>query len=224
MKIRNFIIAFSIVIFHSCEKKTEKTAIGLYELTENWKQKKSTFWIEIKKDSSFSEIKLADTLKHPDYKICETFEFNPNKELNIKKLILINSSTKNKISETDIYSKKINANIKSELNLTYDYQTKKYSIILFDSLKKKKKRRSNRVKLDSMYKYAEKNNLYLCGTAANEILYEDIPEFPSIIEMKLDSALIIIEKWKNEEKPAYNNGYNSLWFCAKPKINVYLLG
>ena len=198
MKIRNFIIIVSIAILYSCDKTTEKTAKGLTELNENWIGKESSFWIESKKDSSLSEIKASDTLIYPNFKVKKKFELETNDKLKIDKNLLISSLTKNKVFETDIYSKNINANIKSKLYLTYDYELEEYSIILFDSLATDEKRRSNEMKLDSMYKYAEKNNLYLCGTAANEILYKDIPEFPSIKEVSLDSALTIIQKWKNE--------------------------
>ncbi|AUC80726.1 hypothetical protein [Lacinutrix sp. Bg11-31] len=198
MKTKNFIIILSIVTLYSCKKTTEKTAKGLTELTENWNTKETSFWIEIKKDSSLTEIESSDTLKYPAFKVKKKFELKTNGKLQIKKSLLINSLSRSKVFETDIYSKKINANIKSRLYLTYDYLLKEYTIILLDTVATDEKRKSNKIQLDSMYKYAEKNNLYLCGTAANEILYKDIPEFPSMKEVSLDSALIIIDVWKNE--------------------------
>ena len=198
MKIKNFVIVFLVFMFHSCDKMTENTTKGLYKMTDNWIQKESTYWIEKKLDSSFSQVKSIDTLQHKNFRVCEIFEFSPNETLSVEKMILINSSSKKKISETDVYSKKLNEYIISELNLTYDYKSKEYSIIMLDSLATEEKLNANKIKYDSMYKYAEKHNIYLCGTVANQILYEDVPEFPSIKEMNIDSALIIIEKWKTE--------------------------
>lgn len=55
--------------------------------------------------------------------------------------------------------------------------------------------KTNRMKADSLSSYAEKEGLYLCGTAYNEIVWNDVPFLPIPREIEKDSALLLIDQW-----------------------------
>ena len=198
MKISNFILIFVAFILNSCEVTNEKEIKGITFLNKEWTKAGKTFWRENLKDSTWTKIEPADTLNINDYYKCQAFELRINEKLKIEKLVMTDEVSKNKTSETDIYSKQLNSYIKSELSIGYEYSNQEYFIFIYDSIGTNEKIKLNQAKLDSIYQNVELNNLELCGTAANEILWQDIPEFPIPRIIDLDSALLIIEQWKIE--------------------------
>ncbi|MFD2561861.1 hypothetical protein [Aquimarina rubra] len=190
-----FILILLPVTF-SCKNEQSKIIQEIAPVDANWIKGSPTYWIEDEIDSIWTEIEFEDASKHSKYWKCNEFNLELSNNLSIKKTILIDPETGAKDSETVEYSKKINENLKTLISLRYDYKSESYFTFLIDSIASEKKRNQNQIKLDSLYKYAEENNLYLCGTAANEILFEGLPEFPIPRIISLDSTLLIIKNWK----------------------------
>jgi hypothetical protein len=165
---------------------------GLTQLSEQWTREGVTFW---QKDSTWKEIQPIDTLKFTNYTMTERYQLKLQNNLTITKYINIDRKSKIKISETDLYARQINPNIESRLGIRYNYKTGEYYANFLDSTGTNEKIRANRTKADRLLKSASKDGLYLCGTAYNEILWEDIPELPVPREIDKDSALFIIEQW-----------------------------
>ena len=193
-----FIYSFIILSTFSFLSCSNETTRGLSSLNKNWQKKEITYWIQ-KSDSTEKEIKSIEGLDidKKNYTIDKKYEIQINNRLKIKKSILFNPYLNKKVHEADYYEHKINSDIRSKLYLSYDYESKMYSITLRYSIATIEKWKKNRVKLDSMHDYAKKNNLYLCGTAANEILREGLPH-SRIEEISLESAEKIIVKWTNQ--------------------------
>ncbi len=190
-----FLIFSSIAL--SCQDEQNEIIQEIAPIDGKWIKGEITYWITNEKDAIWTEIKPNDTLKHSKYEKCTEFKLAVNNNLSIKKLVLIDPLTEAKISETVEYSKRINENLETLISLRYNYKSDNYFSYIIDSIGTKKKQNENKVKLDSMYKYSEKHSLYLCGTAANKILQEGIPEFPIPREISLDSTMLIINQWKN---------------------------
>ena len=202
------LIHILIIIFFAisaCNEQADKTELdkkpmtvkkveGLTTLSERWIQDSTVFWTR-DKDSTWIELKSTDTLAKTDYTITEKYKLNLKKDLTVKKLIDIDPKTKKKISETDIYTRRLNPDIESRLGITYNYKTENYYADFLDSTATSEKMKANRMKADSMMTYAEKEGLYLCGTAYNEILWEDVPFLPIPREISKDSALLVIDEW-----------------------------
>ncbi|WP_299221753.1 hypothetical protein [uncultured Aquimarina sp.] len=190
-----FLIFLSIAF--SCKDEQNEIIQEIAPIDGKWIKGEITYWITTEEDGIWTEIKPNDTLKYSRYEKCTEFKLAVNNNLSIEKLVLIDPLTETKISETVEYSKRINENLETLISLRYDYKSDRYFSYIIDSIGTEKKRNINKVKLDSMYKYAEKHGLYLCGTAADEILKEGIPEFPIPREISLDSTIFIINEWKN---------------------------
>jgi hypothetical protein len=143
----------------------------------------------------WQELKPIDTISTANYTLTKKYQIRLKNDLTVTKLIDIDPKTKNKISETDIYTMRQNPNIESRLGLTYNYNTEKYYADFLYSTTTSEKIKANRMKADSMMNYAEKTGLYLCGTAYNEILWKDVPFLPIPREIEKDSALFVIDEW-----------------------------
>lgn len=201
----NYILIFFCLTTLGCKEQKSKTELesksetimkieGLTQLSEQWIQDSSIYWTR-DEDSTWQELKPIDTISTTNYTLTKKYQVRLKKDLTVKKLIDIDPKTKKKISETDIYTRRLNPNIESRLGLTYNYNTEKYYADFLDSTATSEKMKANRMKADSMMKYAEKEGLYLCGTAYNEIVWEDVPFLPIPREIEKDSALLVIDKW-----------------------------
>lgn len=200
-----YILVLFCVTTLGCKEQTNKTELesdpeipkgieGLTSLSEQWLQDSSTYWTR-DKDSTWQELKPSDTLSFTNYTITKKYQLRLNEDLMVKKFIDIDPKTKNKVSETDVYTRRLNPNIEARLGLTYNYKTEKYYADFLDSTGTSEKMKANRMKADSMMNYAEKEGLYLCGTAYNEILWEEVPFLPIPKEIDKDSALLVINEW-----------------------------
>ena len=204
-KTLNYILILFCLTTLGCKEQTNKIELdsepeipkgieGLTPLSEHWLQDSSTYWTR-DEDSTWQELKPSDTLSITNYTITRKYQLRLNEDLILKKLIDIDPKTKIKVSETDVYTRRLNPNIEARLGLMYNYKKEEYYADFLDSTGTSEKRKANRMKADSMMNYAEKEGLYLCGTAYNEILWEDVPFLPIPREITKDSALLVIDEW-----------------------------
>ncbi|MDY8134462.1 hypothetical protein [Aquimarina sp. 2201CG5-10] len=190
-----YFLTFIFITF-SCESKKNKIIQEILPNDGKWVNGKTTYWVVNEKDSTTTKIKPNDTLKYSKYQKCIESKLIINTNLFIDKLVIIDPLTETKISERIRYSKKLNEDLKTVIGLNYDYLRDRYDSYIIDTTGTQKKREENKAKLDSMYKYAEEHDLYLCGTAATEILYEGISEYTIPRDISLDSTFLIINQWK----------------------------
>lgn len=176
---------------------------GLTQLSKQWTRANSHYW-KRDKDSVLQSLQPSDTLSTSGYIISENYQRRLSKDLTIRKMIDIDSKTKNKISETDSYTKRLNPNIEAQLDLKYNFKTGKYYAtyldyaVDLDSSGISEKMLANRQKADSALKKAKRIGVELCGTAYNQILWEGIPFLPIPRNIDKDSALLIINEWTKE--------------------------
>lgn len=172
---------------------------GLTQLSEQWTQDSSFFWTRTGKDSTWKELQAIDTSTVANYTITEKYQLKLQNNLILKKLIDIDPKLNTKVSETDIYIRKINPNIESSVRITYHYNKAAYDVAFLDSAGTNEKMEANRIKADSILKTANKEGLYLCETAYNAILWEDIPFLSIPRKIEKDSALSIIKQWTKDK-------------------------
>lgn len=201
----NYILILFCLTTIGCREQTKNTELkiepevpkeieGLTLLSEQWTQDSTAYWTR-DDDSTYQELKPSDTLSVTDYTVTKKYQLRLDTNLIVKKYINIDPTTKNKVSETDIYTRQLNPNIEARLGLTYNYKTEEYNADFLDARGTSEKRKANRMKADSMMNYAAKEGLYLCGTAYNEIVWEDVPFLPIPRKIAKDSALLIIDEW-----------------------------
>ena len=167
---------------------------GLTQLSEKWIQDSTIFWTKTE-DSTWIEIRSIDTISISNYTVTERYQLKFKNSLTIKKFIDFDPKLKTKISETDLYIKELNPNLEAKLGITYNYITETYYSDFLDSTGTVAKKQANRTKADSLLKTADKEGMYLCGTAYNDIVWENIPFLPIPRKIDIDSALLIIEHW-----------------------------
>ncbi|MDQ3393866.1 MAG: hypothetical protein M3512_07130 [Bacteroidota bacterium] len=177
----------------------EKTTVnGLLSLNGNWHQDSSIVWTYILPDSIWTEIILKDTSDYPNYRITEVYRKQVGDSLKITKQLSWDPKNKRLLEETDVYEKQLTNFLQARLSISYDYLTKTYHTDLLDSIATEEKLEANRAKLDSMTEYAKENNLYLCGTAAHAILWEDVPFLPVPKEIEKEEAIKIAKAWRKD--------------------------
>ena len=178
----------------SIQVDTAEKIEGLTQLTEKWIQDSTIFGARTE-DSTWIEIRASDTISISNYTVTERYQLKFKNSLTIKKFIDFDPKLKTKISETDLYIKELNPNLEARLGITYNYTTKAYYSDFLDSIGTDAKKQANRIKADSLLKTADKEGMYLCGTAYNDIVWENIPFMPIPRKIDIDSALLIIEHW-----------------------------
>lgn len=183
MKNLAYLSFLTCLLFISCKEKLVETADGLRPLSEKWVQ-----------DSVLGKNPFIDTLAIETKKYYQLLK----NDLTVKKVIYIDSKTKVKTSEADIYTKSLNENIESQLYFSYDYTIKQYHTSFLDTTASTQKRKANQVKLDSLIKMTSETGAYLCGTAYGEILEKYMLNIPIPREIDRDSALFVIEQWVKE--------------------------
>lgn len=98
---------------------------GLVDLSEQWTQDSTSYWTR-DKDSTRQELQPSDTISTANYTLTKKYRNTLRNDLTVRKLIDIDPKTKRKISETDIYIKRLNSSIESRLWLKYSYDTERY--------------------------------------------------------------------------------------------------
>lgn len=195
-------LCFTVIACREQVSKTEleskpeslKKIEGLTQLSEKWIQDSTIFWARTE-DSTWVEIRASDTISISNYTVTERYQLKFKNSLTIKKFIDFDPKLKTKISETDLYIKELNPNLEARIGITYNYTTKAYYSDFLDSIGTDAKKQVNRIKADSLLKTADKEGMYLCGTAYNDIVWENIPFMPIPRKIDIDSALLIIEHW-----------------------------
>lgn len=186
------------MLVSSCNNQPPKE---LNRLTSEWEEGEPTYCIYTKYDSSIVWINCKDSIYHSSYFIRRIFRKKINTYLNMEKVIVVDSKD-NKRIESYNYIKNLGNDLISKIDLSYDFETKSYSASRIDSVMTEERReqlsKRNKLVLDSIIKDVKKNNSYLCGTARNEILMKDIFEHKFKKSISKDSALAVIELWKNE--------------------------
>ncbi|MBW1296402.1 hypothetical protein [Aquimarina litoralis] len=213
---KDLLFILLLVIF-SCKneqskitKRTQNHSLIIEEIgsiNDRWITGNVTYWIRTKEDSIWTDIQPNDTLtcikpedttKYTKFWRRNKFNLVMSDYLSIEKNLLLNPFTENKISETIIYSRKINENVETRIGLIYNYSNKTSESFILDSIHRTKKKK-NELKLDNMSKHLEKNSVYLCQTAFNEISRKKFPKLnASYRAISLDSALLVINKWKKQ--------------------------
>ncbi len=98
------------------------------------------------------------------------------------------------IYEIDTYEKPISKLEKERLHVMYDYETKEYFAEL-DTTKTNLAQNLKTQRIDSIYQYAEDENLILCGTAMWEMeMGDDFKEIDTIGITRLEVDLIL-KRW-----------------------------
>lgn len=184
-----------LLILFSCKNHENIEPIGLIKLDSNWVKKETYYWKLTVKDSSYFEISQEDLSKYANYNINESYELNNTHEIKIKKFILRDYKTGNKISETDTYIKSVNLDFNTELDHSYNYKSKEYSTFIIDSMRTKIKKKADSIALQKFYIEAERKNLVICGTVAGMMFEKHfLRELPN--ELNSDSILLILKNWK----------------------------
>ena len=162
-------------------------------ISQEWIYDSSTFW-RVNNESEVVLLKPKDTLN--TYFITrKVFKKKIADHLKLEKIILTDSKSGKTISESDLYKRKLDAFTEAHVELSYDYKTGTYTSYIIDSTGTEEKIEKNTNEAKKALKYAEYNDLYLCGTSYMGILNKDIPEFPSAKEISKDSAISIINAW-----------------------------
>jgi len=198
----NYILVFLCFVITSCKIHSNKSENrnptqdinkieGLTQISDEWKYENTTYWSR-DKDSNWIELNTTDTLSYSEYTITNKYLLNLKNEVSIKKMINIDPKSKNKNSETDLYTKKLSSKIESRLRLSFDYNTKKYYANFLDSTRIKV------IKADSLEKVKHENGWTMCGTAQMEMLMEEISLLHVPKEIDKDSALSVIKDWVKE--------------------------
>lgn len=204
-----FLIAFPLYFCFSCAHTREVSTYidedveiisveGLLPLNKSWQQDSSIIWTYVQPDSIWTELSLKDSSDYPNYRITEVFRNKISGSLKITKRFSWDPKKKTPLHEVDIYEKRLTEFLQSRLSISYDYQNRTYHTDFLDTLATDEKLKANEARLDSMNTYASENNLYLCGTAAHEILWEDVPFLPVPKEIEKEEALKIAKAWMKE--------------------------
>lgn len=186
------ILILLCITISSCKQNTPK---DLTLLTNEWTADSSTFW-KVNNESDIELLKPHDTLSI-NFITRKVFKRKITDNLELEKIILIDSKSGRTLSESDLYKRKLGAFTESHVDISYDYEKEEYSAYIIDSTGTEEKIRQNQQEAENAQKYAKENNLYLCGTAYFGILNKNIPEFPIMNEITKDSALSIIKTWTN---------------------------
>ncbi len=181
------------ITFSSCTQKSPK---NLTLLSKDWNYANTTFW-KISNDSEIELLKPKDTV-NTEFIARKVYTKEISKNLNVDKIVLIDSKNHHRILESDLYRKKINVFTESHVSLSYDFAKDGYSAYIIDTIGTDKKIEENQREAKNAVKYARENDLELCGTAYFGILNEDIPAFPIIKEITKDSALTVINIWRKK--------------------------
>jgi hypothetical protein len=178
-------------LFLSCQNQEKKSLInksiqqrkrnGLNIFSENLKldstlilKSNENDWNVINYLATYEELKLDKNKKTSNFGIID-FYSNTNKN-QFKIIYYVNNKDVLKlVSEEDRFYRKLNDTIEIYLGHKYNY-LKKESTYSIDSLPTKYFVEKNQKKLKEMHEYAKKNNLEICGTAANEILRKGFPK------------------------------------------------